>query len=721
MRSITSVAMLLLAAALAGCASAPHESASAAGAALDYPATRTVDVVDDYYGTLVPDLYRWLEDLETEEVRAWAAAQTALTEAHLADVPGRDGLAARIRELDGRFAETERALPDNLTATRQAGREFYRGQLDGEPVLYMRSSPASEPRVVIEPGKVLEDAALRAFFVAPDGRHVAYTLSRGGSNWVTTRIRQVDSDEDLPETLEGMRITSLAWTHDGRGFFYVRSRRPGPGDRWFVRDPGVWYHRLGTPQDVDVPVFTTPPGTTQIYLEVDVSGDGRYAFVYEGTGPTQSSIRSWRTRLHLLDLRDPMRPDLSSRPIPLTGMDAGYNVVHSRGPVLYVTTSHGAPRHRLVAIDVHDPAPERWRDIIPESDGVIEEVFTFGGRLVVRYFENLSTRLRLFSIEGESLGEIALPDVGQVSAVHGRPDHPRFVFIFYSITHPDVVFEHDLDTGISTEIARMSDPFHAGSYELRQLWFTSQDGTRVPMYVAHRRGLTLDGTNPTLMSGYGGSFYALGPDFISGTGAIPWMEAGGVYAIANVRGGGEFGQRWYEAGSLERKQNSIDDFVAAAEQLVATGYTAPHHLAIHGWGHGGSVLIAGSITQRPELFAAAIISNPFLDLLRWEPDWHAAQFGSARDPAQFPFVRAVSPLHRLQPGSCYPATLVATRLDDDRMPAWHALKFVAAMQAAQRCPHPALLHTAADGEVDIWTFAARYTGLRLPAEGTRVR
>jgi prolyl oligopeptidase len=669
----------------------------------------------------VPDPYRWLEDLESEETRAWAAAQTALAEAHLADVPGRHRLATRIGELEERWGEIERALPDSLTSTRRAGREFYRGQREGVPVLYMRSSPAAEPRVVIEPGKVLEGGALRTFIVAPDGRHVAYTLSQGGSGWVTTRIRDVDTSSDLPETLEGMRMTSLAWTHDGRGFFYVRYRRPEPGDPWFVRDPGVWYHRLGTPQHADVSIFALPPGTTRRNLEVGVSADGRYGFIYEGTGPVQPSIRFWRTRLHLLDLRDPMLPDLSVRPVALTGMDAGYNVVHSRGPVLYVTTSHGAPRHRLVAIDVRDPAPERWRDIIPESDGVIEEVFPFGGRLVVRYFEDLRARLRVFSMEGEPLGDVALPGMGVVSAVHGRPDTPRFVFIFYSIVHPDVVIQHDLDTGISTEIARLSDPFHAGSYELRQLWFTSRDGTRVPMFVAHRRGLALDGMNPTLMSGYGGSFWAIGPDFVSGAGAIPWMEAGGVYAIANVRGGGEFGQAWYEAGSLDRKQNSIDDFVAAAEHLVANGYTAPGRLAVHGAGHGGSILIGGSITQRPELFAAAIIGTPFLDLLRWEPDWHAAQFGSARDPAQFPFVRAISPLHLVQPGRCYPATLITSALGDDRVPAWHALKFVAAMQGAQRCRHPLLLHAGDHGAADPWTFAAWHTGLRLPAPGVGER
>jgi prolyl oligopeptidase len=217
------------------------------------------------------------------------------------------------------------------------------------------------------------------------------------------------------------------------------------------------------------------------------------------------------------------------------------------------------------------------------------------------------------------------------------------------------------------------------------------------------------------MFGYGGSFWALGPDLLSGAGAIPWLEAGGVYAIANVRGGGEFGQTWYEAGSLERKRNSIDDFVAAAEHLIASGYTATDRLAIHGWGHGGSVLIGGSVTRRPDLFAAAIIGNPFLDLLRWEPDWHAAQFGRARDPAQFPFVHANSPLHRIRPDSCYPATLVTAHLDDDRMPAWHALKFVATMQAAQRCPGPALLHAGDHDPLDLWTFAARHTGLRLPA------
>jgi prolyl oligopeptidase len=682
-----------------------------------YPPTRTVEVVDDYHGTPVADPYRGLEELSAADTRAWIAAQTDLLNAHLAGSGMRERTRRRMTEMHAHLeAFTAPDVP--ITA---AGREFQLAS-DGR-TLHRRMPADAKPSILVDADEFSPVATITRFSPAPDGRYVAYTLSAGGTDWVELRIRSVDDGTDLPEVLSGLIFPSFAWTPDGRGILYAHYERPPPGDRAVLRDPTLRHHRLGTPQSEDRTVFASRPGTSAVVLSFDLSPDGSFALLYEGSGSHQGALGWSLTRMHYLDLEARGTESRFRSPIALNPtQDAAYRLVGVAHPWIYVFTSSDAPRHRLVAVDLRNPRPEHWRDVIPEADGVLQSVHRIGSVFVAAYLENVHSVLRIFSESGDPVGEIQLPTLGSVYDVRPDPDAAGLTFTFSSFTHPDATFRHDLTTSRTTLVRRLENGFDSDAYEVRQLWFASKDGTPVPMFVTHRRGIELDRSHPTILYGYGSSGTPLLPEFSEEVAA--WLQAGGVYVVANVRGGGEFGQPWYEAAILERKQTSIDDFTAAAEHLIAAGYTAPERLAIRGGSFGG-LLVGATLTQRPKLFAAAILEVPVLDLLRWEPGRHEAQYGSAANPEQFPFLYANSPLHRIRDGVCYPATLITTSLNDDRAPAWHALKFTAALQGAQGCPRPVLLRVAefgghagnvdatglAERIADAWSFVAGQTGL----------
>jgi prolyl oligopeptidase len=692
-----------------------------------YPPARTVDVVDDYHGTLVPDPYRWLEELQSEETVAWAAAQAALFEAHVAGDPVREHVLRRLRSIfDGAGS-----LPSDHRVIRAGGREFHRDEWGeaGRPV-YVRTAAGEPLQVLVDPAAISPQAVLGAFRPSPDGQFLAYTISEGGSNWEQLRIRDVATGVDLPEVLHDLVFASFAWTPDGRGLIYSRYGRRA-GDVADVRDPAVFHHRLGESQERDELIFSTPAGTIDRLLFVAVPGDGSRLFIYEGSGSGQGALGMALTRVHHLEVARLSAPDAAQHIATLNAeQDAAYSVVDTDGPVAYVFTTKDAPRHRLVAIDLRDPSPSRWREIIPEADGVLQSVHPVGGRWVAHYLENVSSVLRVHSRDGAPIGRIELPTIGTVEQIGGEPTHGEFTFLFHSFAYPDVLLRHDLETGSTVALGGWDAALDTASIDTRQLWFTARDGTPVPMFVVHRRGISLDGAHATMLSGYGSSGTSSIPAFSPRV--LAWVELGGVYAIANIRGGGEFGQAWYEAAILDRKQTTFDDFIAAAEYLIANGYTRPERLAIRGGSYGG-LLVGAVTTQRPDLFAVAIAEVPVLDMLRFEAGRHEAQYGTPRDPAQFRTLHAYSPLHRVTPGRCYPATLLTTALNDDSAPAWHALKFAASLQAAQDCRRPALVRVAATGghsgalgldaqlEVmaDAWAFAAKHIGLRLPAATSR--
>lgn len=678
------VAVIILGVALVSCAR--HVRMPATGSVFQYPPARTVQVVDDYHGTRVADPYRWLEDMESPEVRRWASAQTALAERQLQDdLRGR--LVTRMRKLGEPWDQIAQNSP-----TRVAGLEF---QLATSPdgdrrLLTVHSVGAGgEPRVLVDPKRFGGAKSITRFQVSPDALHVAYALAEGSSEWVETRIRRVADGQDLPETVNGLLWAPPLWTMDGRGFFYVHHERPGTGEHVALRDPSVRYHVAGTPQGDDRIIFRTPKNSTELMLETRLASEGRYLLISEGTGSNWADLSWVLSRVHVLDLLDGRSPDLSSPLVPLTAdRNAGYRLIASEGPVLYLLTDRGAPRKRLVAVDLRDSAPTRWRDVIPEANDVLQSVRQIQRRFVAVYLENVQSRVRVFDREGRLVRAINLPPLSTVVEVEAGEAASELTLVTTSFLRPPAVTRHDLVTGASAVVRAPSTDFNTAAYEARQVWYKSKDGTRVPMFVLHRKGIRLDGSHPTLLYGYGASGTVRSPVYSKEI--LAWLELGGIYAAPSLRGGGEFGRAWYEAAILERKQKTFDDFIAAAEWLIAEGYTSPAKLAMRGASNGG-LLVAATMTQRPDLFAVAIAEVPFTDSMRYDRGRHRAQFGIASDPAQFPFLYAYSPLHRVKTGTCYPATLITTALNDDRAPAWQAMKFAAALQAAQACARPVLL------------------------------
>jgi prolyl oligopeptidase len=668
-------------------------SASEPSSRQRYPATRTVDVVDDYHGTRVADPYRWLEALDSAEVRQWAAAQTAIAEPILRNHEHRPWLRSRMEE----YAKYWDAFTE----------------------------PSKAPDVIdpktIAPGKRVTDT-----WVSPDRKFAAYAVSEQGSEWVETRVRRLSDGKDLDEKLEGMLWSDAWWTKDSRGFFYIRSIRPSINERTALKSPAVYYHVPGTSQSDDAPVFRTPAGATDLVLEVDLSQDGRYLFVSEGNGAHVDGIGWVLTRLHVLDLGNPLRPSLT-RPLQsiTPERDASYQVIASAGDTLYVFTDRNAPRRRLVAIDLRNPAPERWRDVIPQpagADEILDTVHDIGGRFVVVAMRNVQHSVRVFDRAGRLIRELSIPPMTSVRPVEAGSGPSHLSVEAMQFFSPPTRKRYSLATGAEMGAQAQTVPPGLADYEAKQVWYRSRDGVRVPMFLLHRRGLALDGSHPVFLTGYGASGQSTRIEFAEHT--LAALDLGMIVAMPALRGGGEFGRAWYDAAILERKQTTFDDFIAAAEYLIKERYTSPSMLAIEGASNGG-LLITAVITQRPDLFRVAVAGVPMADAIRYDRGRHRPQFGWASNPAHFPFLYAYSPQHRIKPGTCYPATLIATALNDDRAPAWMALKFTATLQAAQSCDRPVILRADTGGghqgdfmedAADTLAFVAGQLGLKIPAK-----
>jgi len=665
-----------------GCSSNPTTTP------LRYPATRTVDVVDDYHGTKVPDPYRWLEELDSQEVRGWAGAQTAIAKSLLRRNDIRPWLLTRVAELQ------------------QFGNE-----------------PSPEPD---EPALIAEEAlgagkTLSGTWPSPDKAFAAYAVSDRGSEWVETRIRRLSDGTDLGERIEGMLWSDASWTQDSRGFFYVRSQRPALGERTTMKGPAVYYHVVGTPQSADHAVFRVPPDVTDLVLTQEMSGDGRYLFIYEGNGAHVDGFGWLLTRMHLLDLGNPQRPALSGPILPLTATrDAAYRVIASAGNTLYVFTDRDAPRRRVVALDIRNPSPEHWRDIVAQTDDVIDRVYDIDGRFVVQYLRNVQHGVRVFERTGRLLRELSIPPMTAVKSVPRGAHGDELIIETMEGGFAPARTRYHLTTGAVVVERAAKLPFPAGKYEAKQVWYASKDGVRVPMFLLHRSGLRRDGSHPTILTGYGASSQLTLPWF--GDWAVVVLDLGMVFAIPALRGGGEFGRSWYEAATLERKQTTYDDFIAAAEYLIREGYTSPDQLAIQGKSAGG-MLVGTVVNQRPELFRVAVAEVAGPDALRHDPGRHKTQSGDPKNPAHFPFLHAYSPQHNITPGTCYPSMLITTAFNDDRAPASLALKYTAALQAAQSCDRPIILRAdtggghggnALEDAADIVTFVARQLGLGVP-------
>ncbi len=653
-----------------------------------YPVTRTVDAADELHGTRVADPYRWLEDLDSKEVRDWAAAQSAVALPILRGNDVRPWLLNRVDEL----------------------RAFWRDS----------SSDTSEPPLIdeqsLQPGQSISDV-----WPSHDRNYAAYAVSTEGSEWVDTRIRRLSDGVDLDERLDGLLWTDPMWTRDNRGFFYVRSIRPALGERTAMKGPVVYYHVVGTPQSGDIEIFRIPPDVTDLVLDQEMSADGRYLFIYEGNGAHVDGIGWLLTRMYAVDLGDPGKPALRSMVVPITSeRDAAYRVLATRGDSLYLFTDRGAPKRRLVVFDINNPAPEQWRNVVPQTDDVIDQLYDIGGRWVVKFLRNVQHGIRVYSRDGQLVRELAIPPMTVVTSVSADSTGNELIVEAMEGFAPTRKRYNTLTGQVTVELAAKL-PFPPDAYEVKQVWYSSKDGVRVPMFMAHRRGLVLDGSHPTVLPGYGASSQLTLPFFDAW--AVASLELGFVIAIPALRGGGEFGREWYEAGTLARKQTTFDDFIAAAEYLIRERYTSADKLAIVGSSNGG-LLVTAVINQRPELFRVAVADVPQTDNVRYDRGRHNTQFGTPQNPAQFPFLLAYSPLHNVKSGTCYPSTLITTALNDDRAPAWMALKHTATLQAAQSCDRPVILRADTGGGhggnqtndgADFIAFIATQLGVTPPA------
>jgi len=695
---------------------APAGAQEASARSPTYPATPRDSVVDDYHGATIADPYRWLERLDDPRTVDWVKAQRRFTQDQLGRLPQRETIQHRLGAL-WNYSRTD-------VPWREAGRLFYTENtgLQHQPVLYVRNTLRDAPRAMLDPHEISPDGAIAVqdFAVSPDGRWLAYSMSRGGADAGETHVRELATGRELDDVVRGAWGT-VCWTYDSGGFFYMRppAARPGESPGAPRIEKQLFYHSLGQPQARDRLLHEWKENYRWLYCML--SDDGRWAIIVAERGEN--------ARMYTMDLGRPSAPDLSAPLVPLLGdREAGHTPMGTVGDTLYVETNLDAPRGRVIAVDLSGAARGRPRTVIGESADVIQGATVAGDRLAVHYLVDVTSRLRLFTLDGAPAGEVALPGIGAVGwPLNGRYSAPELLYSFTSFLSPATVYHYDLRSGSSTPLDPPRVPFDPSDYETRQVFYRSTDGTRVPMFITASKAVRLDGTNPVMLTAYGGFGTVEGPSYRPD---VPlWLELGGVYAVANVRGGGEYGEEWHRAGSRGRKQNSFDDFIAAAEFLVAQRYTNPGKLAIYGHSNGG-LLVGAVITQRPDLFAVALADAGHHDMLRFHKFTVGAgwipEYGSPDDPTEFRHLRAYSPLHNVRKGVCYPATMLLAADRDDRVVPSHSYKFTAALQAAQACDRPVLLRVASDAShsyastaaaiaerADVWAFTAARLGVHV--------
>lgn len=681
---------------------------------MKYPKTHRGEVVDDYGTTRVPDPYRWLEDLDSPDVAAWVAAQNAATFAHLAALPLRDHLNFRLTELWD-YARTGLPVVEN-------GRLFYARNtgLQRQAPIYSRTGIVDPPSMVLDPNALSPDGSVSVaqYAPSPDARLLAYAVAEGGADWETLHIRSIADGHDLPDSVSWVRFSDLSWTHDSKGFFYSRYPEP-PKNKVLeaaLSHHAVYYHRVGTPQDDDILIYQRQDHPAWI-VNATVSDDGRYVFLRTYRGADNNN------QLHYIDLGRASMPNVTAviQPIVET-LDAEFTPIGNYQSRLYLRSDRDAPNRRVIAIDLENRDPGGWKTVIPEQPHAIESAAVIGGRIVVHYLVDVQSRLKLFALDGHAEGDIALPGIGAISDLGGRADENDVWFSFSTPLSPATVYRYDLEAHVRMPFEPPDPPVDASRFETHAMFATSKDGTRVPFFLTSKTGITRDGTNPTMLYGYGGFSISVLPAYRSDVPA--WLELGGVFVSVNLRGGAEYGEDWHKAGFLENKQNVFDDFIAVAEHLARENYTSPERLGIMGGSNGG-LLVGAVMEQRPELFRVALPAVGVMDMLRYDRFtggklW-ATEYGSSSDPRQFLFLIKYSPLHNIQPGTCYPATLVTTADHDDRVVPSHSFKFTAALQAAQGCDRPVLIRVETQGShayrptdrliaerADQWAFAAAH-------------
>jgi prolyl oligopeptidase len=688
---------------------------------MTYPTTRTVDQVDTYHGVQVADPYRWLEDDTSAETAAWVEAENKVTFAHLETIPFRAALTARLEQLYNypKFGEPFR---------RGSTYFFFKNDgLQNQSVVYRQTGLDGAPEVLLDPNTLSPDGTtkLSVFSVSRDGRRAVYGLSVGGSDWQTYKVLDVTTKQPLTDSVEWVKVSGAAWAGDG--FFYSRYPAPEKGKELSTKnvDHQVFFHRLGTPQSADELVFSDPANPERFHT-VETTEDERYLVL-------TVSDRGKGKKGNAVYYRDLAGRDQAFKPIVAEIGDDTFNVVDNVGERFLVHTDRKAPNGRVFLFDPKAPAESAWQDVLPERPEPLDSVATGGGKLFATYLKDVTSRAYVFDLAGKPEHEIALPGPGAVSGLGGRRDDGEVFYTFTSFNYPPTIFKYDVASRASSVFRDVAIPgFAADDYEVRQVFVASKDGTKVPMFLTFKKGLVLNGANPTLMYGYGGFNITMSPAFSALR--IAMLEQGMVYASVNLRGGNEYGEAWHEAGTKLQKQNVFDDFIAAAEWLIANKYTSREKLAMTGGSNGG-LLVGAVMNQRPDLFAVAVPQVGVMDMLRFHTftiGWNwIADYGSSDDPAEFKALYAYSPLHNLKAGAHYPPTLVTTADHDDRVVPAHSFKYAATLQARQGGPAPVLIrvdtksgHGASntrkqiESTADVYAFVMYHLGM-TPAFGGR--
>ncbi len=689
-------------------------------ASVKYPETRRVDTVETLFGERVADPYRWLEnDVRNDpEVADWVGRQNAVTDAYLGTLPQRAWFEQRIRAL---FDYERFGLPEKA-----GGRYFYtrNSGLQNQPQLFVRRGLRGKPRLLIDPNTWAQDAAtaLDAWKPSDDGKFLLYSVQDGGSDWRVLRVLDVATGLPLADEIRWAKFTDLAWV-GSEGFLYSRFPEPREGEAFQARnyDQSVYFHRIGTPQSEDQLVYATPDHPEYMH-SAQVTQDGRLALITTSIGTDA------RYELHVIDLDRRSRQGWKAKPL-VTGFDNDWRLVDGMGQALWFVTNWQAPRYRLVAIDLGARKPD-WVEVVPQSEQTLQRGSVIGNQLVLSYLKDASSRAVIYDLNGKNVRTLALNGIGTASGFSGKPGDPETFFSFTSFNQPAAVYRLNMRTGKTTPFAEPALTFRPQDYLVEQRFVRSRDGTRVPMFVVRRKDVAAAGRAvPTLLYGYGGFDVSLTPSFSSVR--MAWLEAGGAFALANLRGGGEYGKEWHDAGRLNNKQNVFDDFIAAGEYLIAEGITPKGGLAIQGGSNGG-LLVGAVVNQRPDLFAAASPAVGVMDMLRFDRftagRYWVDDYGYPDREADFRVLRSYSPLHNIRAGRDYPAILVTTADTDDRVVPGHSFKYAAALQAANVGTRPQLIRIetrAGHGSgkptdkvieegADVLAFLAQWTGLAAP-------
>ncbi|MEG4208227.1 prolyl oligopeptidase family serine peptidase [Microcoleus sp. Pol7_A1] len=663
-----------------------------------YPTTRKIDQTDDYHGVEVPDPYRWLENPDSEETQAWVEAQNAVTFAYLNEIPAREKIKQRLTQL---WDYEKYGIP-----FKEGDRYFYykNDGLQNQSVLYTLTSLDGEPKVLIDPNTLSEDGtvALGGVAISEDGKLMAYGLSTSGSDWQEWKVRDVATGEDLSDHLKWIKFSGASWTHDGKGFFY--SRYDEPNEKTKLEDVNyyqkLFYHQIGTPQCEDVLIYERLD-QKEWGFSGGVTEDGRYLII---------SVWQGTETKNLIFYKDLTAPESTVVEL-ISEFEAEYSFIDNDGSLFWFQTDLNAPLGRIIAIDTNNPPPSSlagdetarespckegihggFTEIIPEAAETLEGINLLNNQFVASYLKDAYTQIKIFNLDGSFVREVALPGIGSAGGFGGKRHDTETFYAYTSFTAPNIIYHYNMVTDESTIYRQPKVDFNPEDYETKQVFYPSKDGTQVPMFITHKKGLQLDGNNPTYLYGYGGFGISLTPSFSVSN--VVWLEMGGVYAIACLRGGGEYGESWHQAGTKLNKQNVFDDFISAAEWLIENKYTKPAKLAIAGGSNGG-LLVGACMTQRPELFGAALPAVGVMDMLRFHKftiGWAwTSEYGSPENPEEFSTIRGYSPLHNLKPGTAYPATMITTADHDDRVVPAHSFKFASALQETHAGEKPVLI------------------------------